>query len=120
MHILALESEQKNEDTSVKPKKQQFKDSEVTDTLVKPKKQQFTYSEVTDITNNFANVIGEGGFGLVYSGTLDGKAVAVKMQKTSKQGIKEIQAEVNKIHRSYKPSSTVKICSDNSLFLIMN
>ncbi|VVB11199.1 unnamed protein product [Arabis nemorensis] len=43
-------------------------------------KRRFTYSEVSSITNNFNKVIGKGGYGIVYLGSLeDGTEIAVKM-----------------------------------------
>ncbi|XP_056176396.1 probable LRR receptor-like serine/threonine-protein kinase At1g05700 isoform X2 [Syzygium oleosum] len=59
------------------------------------KNRPFKYGEVSRITGNFGRVIGEGGFGKVYLGTLDnGTMVAVKiLSKSSKQGYKEFQAE---------------------------
>jgi serine/threonine protein kinase len=43
-------------------------------------KRRFTYNEVSSITNNFNKVIGKGGFGIVYLGSLeDGTKIAVKM-----------------------------------------
>ena len=40
----------------------------------------FTYEEIERATNNFSEVIGRGGFGIVYKGRLeDGKDVAVKV-----------------------------------------
>ncbi|KAF8011539.1 hypothetical protein BT93_J1981 [Corymbia citriodora subsp. variegata] len=59
------------------------------------KNRPFKYGEVSRITGNFGQVIGEGGFGKVYLGTLDnGTMVAVKvLSKSSKQGYKEFQAE---------------------------
>ncbi|KAF8031027.1 hypothetical protein BT93_D0267 [Corymbia citriodora subsp. variegata] len=59
------------------------------------KNRPFKYGEVSRVTGNFGRVIGEGGFGKVYHGTLDnGTVVAVKMlSESSKQGYKEFQAE---------------------------
>ncbi|XP_039158975.1 senescence-induced receptor-like serine/threonine-protein kinase [Eucalyptus grandis] len=59
------------------------------------KNRPFKYGELSRITRNFGRVIGEGGFGKVYLGTLDnGTEVAVKiLSKSSKQGYKEFQAE---------------------------
>nr|XP_048328554.1 LEAF RUST 10 DISEASE-RESISTANCE LOCUS RECEPTOR-LIKE PROTEIN KINASE-like 2.7 [Ziziphus jujuba var. spinosa] len=46
---------------------------------------QYTYSHVKKMTNSFKNVIGKGGFGFVYKGTLpDGRLVAVKVLIESK------------------------------------
>ncbi|GLU22340.1 hypothetical protein SLE2022_384220 [Rubroshorea leprosula] len=61
----------------------------------KSKNRTFTYSQIANITSNFTMVIGEGGFGKVYLGTLnDGSQVAVKvLSSSSKQGYKEFQAE---------------------------
>jgi hypothetical protein len=58
---------------------------------------RFTYKELKIITNNFQRVLGQGGFGYVYSGILeDGTQVAVKKRShSSKQGVKEFLAEVN-------------------------
>ncbi|KAL3720910.1 hypothetical protein ACJRO7_005679 [Eucalyptus globulus] len=52
-------------------------------------------AQISRITGHFARVIGEGGFGKVYLGTLDnGIVVAVKMlSESSKQGYKEFQDE---------------------------
>ncbi|GKV27209.1 hypothetical protein SLEP1_g36405 [Rubroshorea leprosula] len=62
---------------------------------MKSKNMTFTYSEISNITSNFTMVIGEGGFGKVYLGTLkDGTCVAIKvLSASSKQGYKEFQAE---------------------------
>ena len=57
---------------------------------------QFTYKELEMITNNFQQVLGQGGFGYVYHGLLeDGTQVAVKLRShSSNQGAKEFLAEV--------------------------
>jgi hypothetical protein len=57
---------------------------------------RFSYKELEMITNNFQQVLGQGGFGYVYSGFLeDGTQVAVKLRShSSSQGVKEFLAEV--------------------------
>ncbi|XP_051146110.1 proline-rich receptor-like protein kinase PERK9 [Andrographis paniculata] len=63
----------------------------------------FTYKELLDATNEFSveNLLGEGGFGSVYKGTLvDGRVVAVKQLKIGgRQGEREFKAEVEIISR---------------------
>ncbi|GLU15287.1 hypothetical protein SLE2022_317890 [Rubroshorea leprosula] len=58
----------------------------------------FTYNELRDATGNFrtSNKIGEGGFGVVYQGTLrDGTMVAVKvLSADSRQGVREFLTEI--------------------------
>ncbi|KAL0647076.1 hypothetical protein Bca4012_045367 [Brassica carinata] len=58
-------------------------------------KKRFTYSEVINMTNNFQRVVGEGGFGIVYHGTLNVyEQVAVKLlSQSSTQGYKQFKAE---------------------------
>ncbi|XP_030464561.2 putative leucine-rich repeat receptor-like serine/threonine-protein kinase At2g19230 [Syzygium oleosum] len=70
--------------------------AEYSERMLKFKNRPFKYGEVSRITGNFGRVIGEGGFGKVYHGTLDnGTVVAVKMlSDSSKQGFKEFQVEV--------------------------
>jgi len=48
------------------------------------------------MTNNFEKILGKGGFGMVYHGTVnDAEQVAVKMlSPSSSQGYKEFKAEV--------------------------
>lgn len=64
--------------------------------LWKSNTRHFKFSEVTSITDNFASLIGQGGFGKVYIGMLkDGTQVAVKLlSSSSRQGLKEFQTEV--------------------------
>ncbi|XP_045792041.1 putative leucine-rich repeat receptor-like serine/threonine-protein kinase At2g19230 [Trifolium pratense] len=62
---------------------------------MKSKHQAFSYTEILNITDNFKTIIGEGGFGKVYFGTLqDQTQVAVKrLSPSSMQGYKEFQSE---------------------------
>ncbi|GAY53013.1 hypothetical protein CUMW_146240 [Citrus unshiu] len=58
----------------------------------------FKLATIANATGNFSinNKLGEGGFGLVYKGTLaDGQEIAVKrLSKISEQGLKELKNEV--------------------------
>ncbi|KAJ4899327.1 putative LRR receptor-like serine/threonine-protein kinase [Raphanus sativus] len=69
-------------------------------------KRRFTYSEVSSITNNFDKVIGKGGFGIVYLGSLeDGTEIAVKMINDSSFG-------KNKGSSSSSSSSSSKVSKE--------
>ncbi|GJN01755.1 hypothetical protein PR202_ga19047 [Eleusine coracana subsp. coracana] len=63
----------------------------------------FSYSELRTATESFSsnNLLGEGGYGSVYKGTLtDGRVVAVKqLSETSHQGKKEFATEIETISR---------------------
>ncbi|KAL6285563.1 hypothetical protein ACE6H2_009953 [Prunus campanulata] len=64
--------------------------------------QRFAYSEIVKITNDFASIIGRGGFGKVYLGTLTNETqVAVKLlNSSSRQGSKEFKNEVELLMRA--------------------
>ncbi|XP_073057958.1 nodulation receptor kinase-like [Primulina eburnea] len=59
--------------------------------------QSFTLKDIEIATENYKTLIGEGGFGSVYRGTLpDGEEVAVKVRSaTSTQGTREFNNEMN-------------------------
>lgn len=59
--------------------------------------QRFTQQCLEVATQNYKTMIGEGGFGSVYRGTLtDGQEVAVKVRSaTSTQGTREFENEVS-------------------------
>ncbi|KAF2613692.1 hypothetical protein F2Q70_00010247 [Brassica cretica] len=65
------------------------------------KNRRFTYSEVVTMTYNFEKILGKGGFGMVYHGTVNGtEQVAVKvLSHSSSQGYKEFKAEVELLLR---------------------
>ncbi|KAF2597115.1 hypothetical protein F2Q68_00007810 [Brassica cretica] len=82
---------------------------------IEMKKRRFTYSEVTKMTNNFERVVGEGGFGVVCHGTVNGEQVAVKLlSQSSTQGYKEFKAEVDLLLRVHHTNlvSLVGYCDD--------
>ncbi|KAF3444286.1 hypothetical protein FNV43_RR13976 [Rhamnella rubrinervis] len=62
---------------------------------------RYSYSNVKKMTNSFAKVIGKGGYGCVYKGTLpDGQLVAVKLLKDSKSNGEDFINEVASIGRT--------------------
>ncbi|XP_072995440.1 proline-rich receptor-like protein kinase PERK8 [Typha latifolia] len=84
----------------------------------------FTFEELSVITNGFSsqNLLGEGGFGWVYKGSLvDGRAVAVKQLKGGAHGEREFKAEVDTISRVHHRHlvSLVGYCiSENNRLLV--
>ncbi|KAF7814203.1 putative LRR receptor-like serine/threonine-protein kinase [Senna tora] len=61
------------------------------------KNRAFSYAQVLKITDNLQNLIGEGGFGKVYFGTLknNNSLVAVKLlSQSSSQGLREFRSEL--------------------------
>ncbi|KAL0790083.1 hypothetical protein Bca101_006329 [Brassica carinata] len=67
----------------------------ISEISIEMKRRKFTYSEVMKITKNLARPLGEGGFGVVYHGDINGsQQVAVKLlSQSSTQGYKEFKAE---------------------------
>ncbi|KAL9814880.1 putative transferase, protein kinase RLK-Pelle-LRR-I-1 family [Arabidopsis thaliana] len=86
------------------------------------KSKRFTYSEVVQMTNDFQRVLGKGGFGMVYHGTVKGsEQVAVKVSQLSTQGYKQFKAEVDLLLRVHHTNlvSLVGYCHEgNHLALI--
>ena len=66
------------------------------ETIAKSNNRAFSYRDILKITDNLKIMIGGGGFGRVYLGTLENDAkVAVKLlSQSSVQGYKEFQSEV--------------------------
>ena len=71
-------------------------------------KNQFSYSELLTITKKFGTILGRGGFGDVYLGTLqDDTQVAVKiLSQSARQGYREFQSEVR--YETQVPVITIK------------
>uniref|UniRef100_A0ACD5T8B7 Uncharacterized protein n=1 Tax=Avena sativa TaxID=4498 RepID=A0ACD5T8B7_AVESA len=84
---------------------------------------RFTYKELEMITNNFHQVLGQGGFGYVYSGFLeDGTQVAVKLQSdSSNQGVKEFLAETDILTRIHHMNlvSMIGYCMDGEYMALV-
>nr|VDD22120.1 unnamed protein product [Brassica oleracea] len=77
----------------------------------------YSYAQVKRITNSFAEVVGEGGFGTVYRGSLsDGSMVAVKVLKDSKCNGEDFVNEVVSISRTSHVNivSLLGFCSEGS------
>ena len=87
--------------------------------------QVFTYRQLRLATSNFssANVIGNGGFGLVYrSVLLDGRVTAIKeIDRDGKQGEREFRVKVDLLSRLHPPYllQLVGYCADQDHRLLV-
>ncbi|ESQ44212.1 hypothetical protein EUTSA_v10006022mg [Eutrema salsugineum] len=87
--------------------------------------QIFNFKQLHSATGGFSksNVVGHGGFGLVYRGVLnDGRKVAIKfMDNTGKQGEDEFKIEVELLSRLRSPYllALLGYCSDNNHKLLV-
>ncbi|GKV25019.1 hypothetical protein SLEP1_g34530 [Rubroshorea leprosula] len=85
----------------------------------------FTFKQLHSATGGFSksNVVGHGGFGLVYRGVLnDGTKVAIKfMDQAGKQGEEEFKMEVELLSRLHSPYllDLIGYCSDNNHKLLV-
>lgn len=90
-----------------------------------PEVQVFTYKQLRFATNNFssANVIGNGGFGLVYrSVLLDGRVTAIKqLDRDGQQGEREFRVEVDLLSRLHSPYllQLIGYCADQDHRLLV-
>ncbi|GAA0186824.1 hypothetical protein LIER_34112 [Lithospermum erythrorhizon] len=87
----------------------------------------FTYEELAEATNGFSknNLLGEGGFGWVYKGTLaDGRVVAIKQLKIGGgQGEREFKAEIeiiSRIHHRHLVSIVGYCITDSQRMLVLD
>uniref|UniRef100_A0A0D3DJ21 non-specific serine/threonine protein kinase n=1 Tax=Brassica oleracea var. oleracea TaxID=109376 RepID=A0A0D3DJ21_BRAOL len=70
----------------------------------------FTFQDIVKMTNNFARVLGKGGFGTVYHGYYNDLQVAVKLlSESSAQGFKEFRSEVEVLVRVHHVNLTALI-----------
>ncbi|KAL9322373.1 hypothetical protein ACSQ67_010426 [Phaseolus vulgaris] len=87
--------------------------------------QVFTFKQLHSATGGFSksNVIGHGGFGLVYRGVLNnGRKVAIKfMDQAGKQGEEEFKVEVELLRRLHSPYllALLGYCSDSNHKLLV-
>ncbi|XP_009620704.1 probable LRR receptor-like serine/threonine-protein kinase At1g05700 isoform X1 [Nicotiana tomentosiformis] len=83
------------------------------------KSQRFSYTKIVSMTNNFENILGRGGLGIVYYGYLDGKEVAVKM--LAETGYKEFQLEAELLGRVHhrKLISLIGYCYEGAYMALV-
>ncbi|WZZ12320.1 hypothetical protein YC2023_105409 [Brassica napus] len=87
------------------------------------KKRSFTFGNVKGMTNNFARVVGEGGFGIVYHGYLNQEEqVAAKvLSQSSAQGYEQFKAEVELLIRVHHVNlvSLVGYCDEGDHLVLI-
>ncbi|KAL1811288.1 hypothetical protein ACET3Z_021353 [Daucus carota] len=66
----------------------------------------FTYSQVEEIADNFQEMLGKGGFGRVYRGSLDGTQVAVKILLSPPTTRSDFKNEVSLLMRIHHKNLT--------------
>ncbi|CAL9239653.1 unnamed protein product [Arabidopsis halleri] len=79
--------------------------------------EHYTYAQVKRVTKSFEEMVGTGGFGIVYRGTLgDGRMVAVKVLKKSKGNGEDFINEVASMSRTSHQNivSLLGFCSEGS------
>ncbi|PWA43315.1 leucine-rich repeat transmembrane protein kinase protein [Artemisia annua] len=92
-------------------------DPNVGDEPMEPRNQSFTFLDIQSITDSFNKVIGKGGFGTVFYGSIGNNQVAVKMlSQSSSQGYREFQAEVRLLMTVHHKNITslVGYCNEGS------
>ncbi|KAL0562314.1 hypothetical protein IC582_002766 [Cucumis melo] len=106
--LLIVKSRKKRQNKTVLPKVDPSgPNDQISDQFLETRRRQFTYSEVLRMTNNFERILGKGGFGIVYYGTIDKTQVAVKMlSQASGHGYQQFQAEVTLLLRVHHKNLT--------------
>lgn len=70
--------------------------------ILKEKPMRFTPQDLENFTQNYGQVLGSGGFGVVYKGQfLNGLPMAVKLLNSAKRAEEQFMAEIGTIGRTY-------------------